>query len=216
MLKNSDTATAARNIHRSTDFIGLTCANGAHSDVSVNVCSGPIAEIARIEGRSIHAPKGVAAVKALRRAQIYPTELTPRLQCVRPHTGDFEDVRNFGMRGHGRSGLGRSDFSRRPRQCFRGVKPKGPANGNAALGTGNADMELSPKGKITRWVVVPEGPSSRRRVGEQPTSTPPSAPGKTAGNGAREARGVKRRRFMQPNRDYSARIARPGSHFEER
>src|SRR5262249_48775031 len=60
-----------------------------------------------------------------------------------------------------------------------------------------------------------ETPSSRRRAGKRLTKTPPSAPGKAAGNGAREARGVGWRQSAQPTRDYSARIARPGSHAEQ-
>jgi hypothetical protein len=82
--------------------------------------------------------------------------------------------------------------------CSRGVKPRSPRPGGLARSTGNAGMELSPKGKPRRWRGVPEGPSSRRRVGEQPTATPPSAPGKTVDTGRVPTRIVRQSRKAKP------------------
>jgi len=63
--------------------------------------------------------------------QINPTELTPRLSCARPHTGDFEELRNFGMCWTRSVGFVCGAWNRKAR-----------GDGRSAHGTGELGMEL--------------------------------------------------------------------------
>jgi len=68
--------------------------------------------------------------------KIYPTGFTPRLSSLRPHTGDFEELRNFGMCVTRSVGLIEAMFRGDPKgskrcfaeieKCLRGVKPQSP------------------------------------------------------------------------------------------
>jgi hypothetical protein len=116
------------------------------------------------------------------------------------------------MCGHGRSGLGRSDFSRRPRQCFRGVKPKGPAQRKRCTQHRQCGYGAKPQGKISRWLVVPESPSLRRQAGKQPTQLLCPHREKRSETGAREARSVDRRRSAQTLETTQRGSRAPDSH----
>ena len=140
---------------------------------------GPIQHRASLRAAKSRAPK------------IYPTGLAPLLPFSPPHTGDFEELRNLGMCGYGRD------------DCFRGVKPKGPAWRTRCI-------QHRRKGHGAK----PRVCTNRRRAAKQRglVQLLGPKPGKTIGqNGAREARGVERRRSAQTKRDHSARIARPAS-----
>jgi hypothetical protein len=87
-----------------------------------------------------------------------------------------------------------------------------------AHGTGELGMELSPKGSITRWVVLPEGPSFRRRASRRKSRGLVQLlcprPGKT--NAKRGA--CKRRRCVEqrhtselPGANHAPRLPREGS-----